>query len=226
MRKRTIILMVMAALLAGGCTAVLSGAAGEFDTGMGYFNRGDFQQAAGHFARATELEPEYGEAHLYLGRSYLNLGRWGEAVGPLRTAYRLAPGETQKEIGAILFDALLPTALGKIRQGNFNEGISYLQEGLELDPQSGRVQDEIIKAWIAYGEQLLQNGNATEAINAFQEALGYNEENADAHIGLARAFLMNGNWAKAREMAFRALSLSPDSSSLEELFRMLVPPQR
>ncbi len=217
--------MAVATLVIGGCASIstiITGAGGEFDTGMGYFNQGKYQEAAARFAKATELDPEYGEAFLYLGRSYINLGRWGEALSPLRTAYRLAPTETRNEIGSILFDALLSNAIGKIRQGNFTEGISNLQEGMDLKPESGKAQDEMVQALIAYGGQLMQDGNVVEAITVFQEALGYNPENAEAHIGLARAFLMNGDWAKAREMAFRVLSLSPDSSSLEQLFQQLL----
>jgi tetratricopeptide (TPR) repeat protein len=225
MKKRTLILMAVATLVLGGCASIstiITGAGGEFDTGMGYFNQGKYQEAAARFAKATELDPEYGEAFLYLGRSYINLGRWGEALNPLRTAYRLAPTETRNEIGSILFDALLSNAIGKIRQGNFTEGISNLEEGMNLEPESGEAQSEMVKALIGYGGQLLQDGNADGAIGVFQEALGYNQANMDIYTGLARAFLMSGDWAKAQETALRALRLYPDSSQLQQLFQQLL----
>ena len=42
-----------------------------------------------------------------LGRSYLNLGRFMDAVPPLRTAFDLAPDETKNEISNLLLDAMM-----------------------------------------------------------------------------------------------------------------------
>ena len=79
----------------------------EFDLGISLFNRGKYDDALLHFEKATELDPNFGLAYLYLGRSCLILGKWREAVPSLRTAYRLAPEETQKEITNMLMDFLL-----------------------------------------------------------------------------------------------------------------------
>ncbi len=79
----------------------------EFELGLSLFNRGKYEDALPHFVKATELDPEFGQAYLYIGKSYLNLGKWREAVPSLRTAYRLDPEETQKEIINILIDFLL-----------------------------------------------------------------------------------------------------------------------
>lgn len=229
MKKRTIILMAAVMLALCGCatmSSVFSGAAGEYETGMGYFNQGKFQEAADHFSKAVELDPEYGEAYLYLGRSYINLGRWKAALSPLRTAYRLAPTETRKEIGSILFDALLSAAVGQIKQGNFKESISYLKEGMTLHASSGKAQDMMFTALLGYGGQLVQSGNAAQAIGVYQEALGYNQGGVDAYIGLARAFLMNGNWLKAKETAAEALRRNPNSSDVNQLFRQMAAPPR
>lgn len=74
------------------------------------FNRGKYEEAIPHFEKATEFDPEFGRPYLYIGGSYVNLGKWQEAISPLRTAYRLAPEETKKEIAEILMDLLLKNA--------------------------------------------------------------------------------------------------------------------
>ncbi|MEW6585690.1 MAG: tetratricopeptide repeat protein [Nitrospirota bacterium] len=79
----------------------------EFDTGLSLFNSGRYADAVSHFEKAIEFDPEFGKGYLYLGRSYLNLGRWREAVPPLRTAFRLAPDETKREIADIVLDIFL-----------------------------------------------------------------------------------------------------------------------
>ena len=82
----------------------------EFETGLSFFNHGSYATAVPHFEKATELNPEFGRAYLYLGRTYLNLGRWREALYPLRTAMRLSPEESKKEIADIIMDILLQNA--------------------------------------------------------------------------------------------------------------------
>lgn len=229
MKVKAIIWLLMLPLLFTGCagmSTMFSGAGAEYDKGISLFNQGKYQEAADRFAKAVELDPEYDKAYLYLGRSYVNLGQWGKALPPLRTAYRLAPLATQKEIGAILFDALLSAAMGQIKQGNFSEGISYLREGMNIDASSGKAQEAMVGALVGYGGQLLQEGNPSGAITSFQEALGYSKTNIDVYIGLARAFLMNGDWLKAKETASQALRLDPDSSSLQQLFPQFPGPQR
>jgi len=79
----------------------------EFDDGLSLFNRGHYDDAIPHFEKATEIDPDFAKAYLYLGRSYLNIGKWKEAVPPLRTAYRLSPGETKKEVADIILDIIL-----------------------------------------------------------------------------------------------------------------------
>jgi tetratricopeptide (TPR) repeat protein len=79
----------------------------EFNRGLSLFNRGRFEESVGAFERATELKPEYGEAYLYIGRSYLSLGRYPEALPPLRAAYRLAPEKTKKEAAELILDIIV-----------------------------------------------------------------------------------------------------------------------
>ena len=43
------------------------GAQGAFDQGLVLFNQGRYADAVPHFQRATELDPNFGRAYLYLG---------------------------------------------------------------------------------------------------------------------------------------------------------------
>jgi tetratricopeptide (TPR) repeat protein len=106
------VFLVSSALLACAGLRAKDPAQAEFDLGLSLFNRGLFEEALPHFERATEHKPDFGEAYLYLGRSYISLGRWAEALHPLRTAYRLAPEETKKEIMEIILDLLIKNAAG------------------------------------------------------------------------------------------------------------------
>jgi len=83
----------------------------DFERGLAFFNHGDFKEAISYFLRATEDDPNFAQAYLYLGRSYLSMRRWREALQPLRTAYRLAPEETKDQVFELMMDAFLGAAL-------------------------------------------------------------------------------------------------------------------
>jgi tetratricopeptide (TPR) repeat protein len=88
----------------------------EFNRGMSLFNRGKFAEAVPAFEKATELQADYADAYLYLGRSLLSLGQWREALPPLRAAYRLSPEKAEKEAGEVILDIILRHA-GEIDMG-------------------------------------------------------------------------------------------------------------
>ena len=79
----------------------------EFDGGFARFNQGNYQAAVPYFKKATEADPRFAKAYLYLGRSYLAMGKYIEAIQPLRAAYELAPEETKQETFNLVLDALL-----------------------------------------------------------------------------------------------------------------------
>jgi len=91
-------------------TDVKKTAQSEVDSGLSLFNQGHYQESIPHFEQATRLVPEFGIAYLYIGRAYLKLGKWKEALQPLRTAFRLAPEESNKEIDEIVMDVFFKNA--------------------------------------------------------------------------------------------------------------------
>jgi tetratricopeptide (TPR) repeat protein len=82
----------------------------EFDLGLSLFNLGKYEAAIPHFEQAAVLQPDFGRAYLYAGRCYVHLGRWREAVQPLRTAFRLTPVESRKEVVQTVLDVLIENA--------------------------------------------------------------------------------------------------------------------
>ncbi len=192
-----------------------------FEKGVALFNTGKYSEAVPHFQKATELEPEYTQAYLYLGRSYLNLSKWIDAIPPLRTAYSLSPVETKKEVINILLDALIGGALAEFKKGNFSGSLNYLKEALDVDPGSLAAKNELPKTIIAYGGQLLSEGNAAEAISQFTEAVNLAPENLDGYLGLAKALLSNGNFFDAMKVVSDAMQIAPAESD-RQLFKELL----
>ena len=192
-----------------------------FETGLTLFNQGKYNDAIPHFVKATELDAEFAQAYLYLGRSYLNVQRWFDALSPLRTAWRLAPGEMQKEVVSILLDALLGAAGARLSQGQFQESVSLFKEALTLAPDSDQVKQPMLGALLAYGGQLLSQGSASEAVSAYTEATQLAPQSVEGYLGLARSLFQTGDIFSALTAAGNAMRLAPTNPDALSLFQQL-----
>jgi len=97
----------------------------EFSSGLSLFDNGQYEEAIPHFEKATEFVPAFWRAYLYQGRSYLGLEKWKEAIPPLKTAFRIAPEESHKEIAKIVMDVFFKNT-SKIDQKTQTEFIKLL----------------------------------------------------------------------------------------------------
>ncbi|HMK59949.1 MAG TPA: tetratricopeptide repeat protein [Dissulfurispiraceae bacterium] len=111
---RAAVLSCLAVLISSCALFGIYSAQDEFDRGMSYFNRGQYEAAIPYFEKATDLDPNFTDAYLLLGRSYLNLGKWALAVPPLRAALQLSPEKTKREISNLLVDALMGGGLSDL----------------------------------------------------------------------------------------------------------------
>jgi len=180
-----------------------------FEQGLVLFNQGKYEQAIPNFQRAAEIESDYTQAYIYLGRSYLNISQWVDAIPPLRTAYRLSPGDTKKEAFNLLLDALIGGALQELKRGNLKNSVGYLKEALDVDPASDKAKNELISTLIAYGGSLMSEGHFADAIAQFSEAVELAPANINAYRGLAEAFINNGNFFDAMKTINRAINIAP-----------------
>jgi tetratricopeptide (TPR) repeat protein len=122
----------------------------------------------------------------------------------------------------LLLDALIGGALAEFKKGNFKNSIVFFKEALDVEPESVSVKNELVKAIIAYGGELLLEGNVSEAISQFSEAVQLDPENLDAYLGLAKAFLKNGNFLDAFKVINDAVKIAPtdkERSVFRELMR-------
>jgi Flp pilus assembly protein TadD len=214
------------ALLLTGCAGLplRSSAKSEFDRGLTLFNAGKYEQAVPHFSKATELDPKFHQSFLYLGRSYVNLQRWGDAIPPLRAAYRLAPADTQKEVMNILIDALLSAAAQAMKAGNFQGAIGHLKEGVSLGAPDGRLQSGLAEGLSGFGASLLREGRYPEAVAAFQELVSLAPTRVDAYLGLARSLWKNGQLGEALLAVRKGLAVDPSSGAARSLLSELMNP--
>ncbi|GAB4484288.1 MAG: hypothetical protein OHK006_08210 [Thermodesulfovibrionales bacterium] len=223
MNTRAVISLCLALALLTGCASlgIFGGADYEFEQGLALFNRGQYDEAIPYFLRATELDVNHVNSYIYLGRSHLNMGRWTQALPPLRTAYRIAPDQTRSEVVNILIDALLGAALDKFKKGDFTGSLGYLKEGLALQPGSERITSQIVSVLLGQGETLIGQGKIKEAVSSYTEALDLAPNTSGAYVGLAKAFMKNGDFLKALNAAEKAFTIDPSSIEAESLLKKL-----
>lgn len=96
--------LVIGLLISCAGSGMKKEARSEFNAGLSSFNSGRYEESIPHFEKATRLVPEFWEAYMYMGRAYLNLEKWHEALPPLKTAFQLEPQESQRKSAGIIMD--------------------------------------------------------------------------------------------------------------------------
>jgi tetratricopeptide (TPR) repeat protein len=211
-------------LLVSACSTALrffNEAQYEYDRGVALFNQGNFEGAIVHFQKATEIDSNYFQAYLYLGRSYLSLNQWRLAVTPLRTAYQISPTETKSEVLNLLVDALYGAAITELNKGDFESSLGLFREILQLQPTSTRAMDGTVNALLSYGSKLLSQGRSSEAVKAYSEALKFSPNNLQAMLGLAQAYFRNGDFAKAMNALMDVRKIDPANQDANSLLQNL-----
>ena len=119
MKNRAIVFLAFATIFLSSCATFgrFGPAYESFDRGLALFNQGNFAAAVPHFERATQQNPEFGEAYFYLGRAYVSQSKWRAAIPPLRAAFRLSPRDAQQEIVNLIVDATFAAALNDFNLG-------------------------------------------------------------------------------------------------------------
>lgn len=216
---------MLAVLMLVSCAGVSVSpvARADFNAGLNLFNQGKFEGALPLFQKAASAEPDYYEAQLYLGRTYLNMKDYGKAIPPLRRAYRLSPDDFKSQALDILLDALLGAAFSELGKGNFESSLTYIREIMSASPKGKKIKDDISNVLVAVATGLVHKGEVRDAVNLFRDAIKENPDNMKAYLGLAKVLIKSGAISEAIENAQKALSLDPTSNEalnvLKEMLR-------
>jgi arylsulfatase A-like enzyme/Tfp pilus assembly protein PilF len=202
--------------------------------GLVALNERDFARAATQFGQLLRRGIVSFEAHLYLGRALLGLGRPAEAARHFEEAVRRAPTlpEGWRNLAAARLamgsraearqayekalplapkDAKLRVQLGELLRdaGQPAAAIERLQEAVTLDPNDA-------SAWNALGMTLGGNARLAEAEAAFRKAVERNAQNQRYAFNLGLALVRQGRAAEARPWFEKSLALDPTFTPARE----------
>jgi tetratricopeptide (TPR) repeat protein len=165
------------------------------------------------FRAATRIRPDYAEAHNNLGLVLIQSGNDDEGIAELREAVRLAPTyvDARTNLGAALTPIDVEAAIKELEEAVrlapesvkalFNLAVAYGASSSHGPKKEIPLLEKVIamapdfpKAHLALGKALLQDGKATEAVAALQNAVkiepegpGSGEANYQLGLALVRA---------------------------------------
>ena len=123
--------------------------------------QGKLDDAIAEFAKAVEIDPEYGAAEGNLGRALVESGKLDDGVAHLQKALALAPesAEVETELG-----------LGLAEKGQVDVAIPHFQHAIVLAPKSA-------DAHAYLGTALVMKGQRADALEQWRDALKVDPDN-------------------------------------------------
>lgn len=160
-------------------------------------------------------------ARCLLAALALEHGRHDQALDELRLSLELVPEQSF----AYSVQAEVLYALGRFEEAE----ASYMKVRLALDPEvpAGHVHADLYMTRpnraFKLGCCALARAKPAEAARRFREGLRHDPQDASCLYGLAQAFLLGGDQAKARELAALSLAACPTWTLARQLVASLAP---
>jgi len=161
--------------------------------GIALFQKGEVDEAIGHFQKALGINPDYAKARNNLGNALAQKGQIDDALAQFQKAVAIDSSFAQAHYN-------FGNAL--VQKGQMDEAMEEYKKALELSPGYA-------EAHYNFGLVLLMKGRLDEAIAQFQEAVGINPNYTDAHNNLGVAFVREGRLDAAIQQFRQVLQLDP-----------------
>jgi tetratricopeptide (TPR) repeat protein len=159
-------------------------------------NKGNVLEAVKQLKEVVRAEPSSDAAYFYLSTVYTSFGHNDTAYRYLESAMKANPrrGAYYHQLGVI-----------RSREGCRPEALEAFHQAL----QRGVGQDESL-AWRHVGDVYLDLLASEKAIEAYQNAIKFDPNDAAAHLALGKLYLDRNNPDRAILELTAALKLSPD----------------
>jgi tetratricopeptide (TPR) repeat protein len=173
----------------------------QYDLGLKFVNKGNFQQAANHFQEALTIYPEYLAARNDLGAQYLKLKRVDEAEKHFEMVLREDPKN---------FNAKFNMGLVLVERRQYVEAISLLNQAIAIDSTR-----PVARLWI--GIARVELGELETAESELTRALIMGgDECIAAHYHLARVYKDRGDLAEASRSVQAYIESAPRGELIKE----------
>jgi Tfp pilus assembly protein PilF len=158
--------------------------------------QGRAAEAADHYGRGVELDPDYAEGHNNLGVALARDGRFADAIVHYKAAIAL---------DSTYADAYNNWGIALSREGDQAGAMERYARAIALDPRDA-------DALVNYGNALLRTGRVVDAIERYRAAAGVRPRHADTHLNWGVALAQLGRMSEAAEQFRTALELDPENA--------------
>lgn len=164
----------------------------DWDAGISEEDK--LQEALGACLSATDLKPDYAEAHAYLAEVYADLGRVAQAVEAARLAVTLDDRSpfAHRDLGYALE-----------KQRKYREALAEYQRASQIHP---RLAQPFIDIGRVYGAQ----GKTKDAVAAYEKATVVDPQSAHALDSLGWLLFQSGQHRQAEVALRKATEIDPD----------------
>jgi tetratricopeptide (TPR) repeat protein len=135
----------------------------QFDIGVHYILKGEYDHALKIFKEIVREEPHNARAWAFLGTAHAHLGQGAEAEGALSRAVGLGPQDAE---------AWFHLGVARSLRGEWSDAASAYRHAVALAP------DDLV-AWHRLGVALAESGEESSATAAFERALVLSRETGE-----------------------------------------------
>jgi tetratricopeptide (TPR) repeat protein len=169
--------------------------------GMLYLQAGRYADAERELNASLKLRPANGDGWATLGSVYNHLGKLPEAASALQEAIRQRPDQPDSYL--LLAEVLVKLSQPAQAAADRKKAADLMR--VNMNRQRAEVSSNS-------GNDLLKDGNVSEAVVEFRDALNFDPDYAEAHLGLANALQRMGNTVEAAAERQKAAALEKKSS--------------
>lgn len=211
-----------------------------YDSGLQYFQKGKYAEAALQFQNAIQIDKNFADAHYQLARCFAQQGLWPNAYREFQVTVDLAPQNlpAQIDLATLLFGARrfedVKARVAEILSQNPNELTAQLllasseaelgdlpaalkdaQKGIDIAPAKS-------SPYLTLALMQERNKQISTAEKTFRKAAEVEPTSLGAHLALGGYYQRQRRWADAEAEYRRGIELSPTSvkarASLASLF--------
>jgi tetratricopeptide (TPR) repeat protein len=192
-----------------------------YEQGLAFAQEHRYHEATEQFAKAIEVNPEFGDAYYQLGINAVSDGKAQDGIRAFMQLAQLEPNRTEPVLAAaqlyyglgFMEDALALSVRALLIEPNnpsiyFNIGLIYVKQkqlapAIEALEHAVALKPEMSKARLLLANTYVAGGKPESAINTLQEGLKLNPQSPELMISLGDADVKGGHLVEA-ENEFRA----------------------
>jgi len=153
------------------------------------------------------------------GVEYLQAKKFHEAIAVFEKAYRLVPdNNTVKHNLSYAYAGL---AAEYALANNWKQATSYASQAYQLNTSDAVLKTNLALYYSYYAMVLFEQSNFPKAKENFEQALRYDDNNWQAHLGLGKLKYNEGSFPEAASHWKKAFAIKPDLPEIKDRLAML-----